>query len=199
MISKRNGRVSKSYFQEKDVIKLLKPLSMPKIHLIILFLLLSAGWTFAQAQDPPRITLDYAEISVGELLEEISRQSGIHFSYSTQSIDPTKKIAFQVDGLSLNQTLDQLAEIIPLEYSLVENQIVLHRPEVFHTISGYVSDRQSGESLIGASVFVEGTTQGNHYQCFWILFSAPARRGAPTGLLLSGLRSGENTPAFAKG
>ena len=125
----------------------------------------------------PKITIQRSNVRVEEVLKEITRQSGIQFSYNPRSIDAKQKISFQVRNASLEEALDKLAAKIPIEYTIIENQIVLNRraapvepprprePE-YYTVSGFILDGASGESLIGATVFAAGTSVGTSTNAF---------------------------------
>jgi len=142
---------------------------MRKACFIIFFLLLSVVTVFSQPAES-KITIRRSNISVEKLLKEITSQSGIHFSYNPRSVDTDQQISFQIKKASLEETLELLASKIPIEYSIIENQIVLNRldhwdaPEVekleYFTISGFINDRSSGESLIGATAYAKGTSYG---------------------------------------
>ncbi len=122
------------------------------------------------------ITIQQSKITVGEVLAQITAQSGIHFSYNPQTVDTKRKISFFVKNATLEEALEKLAAQIPIEYSIVENQIVLNRkakpetiepePPEYYTLSGFVNDTLSGESLIGASVFVRGSSRGTTTNAF---------------------------------
>ena len=142
---------------------------MLKTFFLLFFLHAFAYLTFSQTADS-KISIRQSEISVAEVLNEITRQSGVHFSYNPQTIDDKQQISFHIRKASLEKALDKLAAIIPIEYSIIENQIVLNRkaedenierqePQYF-TLSGFINDQASGESLIGATVFVQNTTSG---------------------------------------
>ncbi|MBK6619804.1 MAG: TonB-dependent receptor [Saprospirales bacterium] len=140
---------------------------------LIFFLILTYIFPGFSQTTGPKITLQRSRISVEEVLKEITRQSGAQFSYNPRAIDPKRQISFRIRNGSLENALKMLATKIPIEYSIVENQIVLNRresgnipieegpkePEYF-TVSGFVVDRASGESLIGATVFARGTPSG---------------------------------------
>ncbi len=150
---------------------------MRKARLFIFFLQLFFCVIFAQTKgNAQTITIQKAQISVGDLLDEITAQSGINFSYNPQSIDTKQKISFYIKNATLEETLKKLASQIPIEYSIIENQIVLNRSEKpqieepeqpeFYTLSGFVNDTLSGESLIGASIFAQGTPRGTITNAF---------------------------------
>ena len=142
---------------------------MRKTCFILFFLHASVYLAFSQTKTS-KITIRKSKISVEEVLKEISRQSGIDFSYNPRSIDGKRLISFHIRKAGLEETLEKLAIIIPIEYSFIENQIVLNRrknepiteplePEYF-TVSGFINDQASGESLIGATVFAANTPNG---------------------------------------
>ena len=145
---------------------------MPKPRLIIYFLSVFLCVFFTQMESTAQITIQKSKISVGKVLKEISKQSGINFSYNPKSVDTKQKISFNVKNAKLEEALEQLAAKIPIEFTIIENQIVLNRAEKieveeapppepeFYTLSGFVNDTLSGESLIGASVFAKGTQRG---------------------------------------
>ena len=144
---------------------------MRKTRLFVFLLQVFVCVIFTQADvSAQTITIQKSKIRVGKVLKEISAQSGINFSYNPKSVDTKQKISFYVKNVSLEKALQQLATKIPIEYSIVEDQIVLNRidkPEIeqtkapeYYTLSGFVNDTLSGESLIGASVFARGTSYG---------------------------------------
>ena len=143
---------------------------MRKTCFLFLCLVLSVLPAFSQTTGSP-ITIQRSRISVEEVLKEITRQSGIQFSYNPKAIDTRQQISFRVRKAGLEEALEVLATKIPIEYSIIENQIVLNRrgdakevveqkaPESF-TVSGFIMDGATGESLIGATVFAKGTSSG---------------------------------------
>ena len=118
------------------------------------------------------LNIQSSSISVEDLLQEITVQSGMDFSFSSKLINPKRKISFKVKNATLENTLDLLSQKLNIAFSMVDQQIILHeplivddtaplsRPKKFYTISGFINDAQSGESLIGATVSIKGTAQG---------------------------------------
>ncbi len=138
---------------------------MPKNLCLLLFFCLSGGAAVAQQLAEERlITIREASIRVGDLLREISRQSGADFSYNAQVVNAEAKISFQVQDATLEETLDRLSSQIQVAYTIVEGQIVLNfaaeEPAEKFNLSGFLTDQTTGESLIGASVAVRGTPRG---------------------------------------
>ncbi|KAA3634731.1 MAG: hypothetical protein DWQ02_10940, partial [Bacteroidetes bacterium] len=147
---------------------LIQFINMRRAFLILVFLLGFIGWAGAQADMPKKkITIREASITVGQVLEEITSQTGVNFSYSTHAIDVNQTISFNTRRATLQEAMEVLATKIPVEFTWIEGQMVLNRrfdiqeedpiEELSYTISGFLKDKTSGETLIGASVYVPGT------------------------------------------
>ena len=135
-------------------------------YIIFLFLILLCNPVFSQNINlSQKITISAENTQVEKILIEISKQSGIDFSYNSKAINAKQKITFHAKDKTLKEILDRLSKQINIEYKVIENQIVLKKakkkPESErYTISGYVKDKETGESLIGATILVEGTSTG---------------------------------------
>lgn len=138
---------------------------MPKAVLLSIFLAAAAS-LFAQP-GTGRITIQEKSIPVKKLLKEISRQSGMDFSYNTKILDAGAAVGFSVKNASLEETLDLLAQTIGVKYLIVDGQIVLNAqaqtpepPDQEFILSGFLTDQATGEVLIGASVAVFASSLG---------------------------------------
>ncbi|MEZ5038422.1 MAG: carboxypeptidase-like regulatory domain-containing protein [Saprospiraceae bacterium] len=132
------------------------------------------------------VSINASSIRIGDILEEITKQTGLHFSYNSQTISVDQQISFSVRNESLEKTLKRLSRKINIAYSLIENQIVLYLPEEasiekekYFTLSGFITDRASGETLIGATVAIKGTAQGAITNAFGY-YSLPLKAGQYT-------------------
>jgi len=121
------------------------------------------------------LTIQENQIKIGQLLEEITRQSEHDFSFNSQVLNKSEYISFDVKEASLEETLILLCEKIKADYTIIEGQIVLNFSSVsviqpiieeFFTISGFLADQKTGESLIGASVAIKGLAKGTFTNAF---------------------------------
>ncbi len=138
--------------------------------LLLLLLLLCTHTAFAQAGsdllDRP-VTLAKTTGTVQDLLRELSRQSGVAFSYSNQ-LPLGATVTLPRPTQPLRAHLDALFAGQPMEYLVRENKVILRAapgPGVraggsSHALSGYVRDAASGEALAGASVYVPAQSVG---------------------------------------
>jgi hypothetical protein len=139
---------------------------MPKTIFLLVLFLGAAGQMLAQPATS--ITIQEESIRVGKLLREISRQSGADFSYNSKVVDTKAKVSFQIQNATLEETLELLTQTIDVSYILIEGQIVLKYAEAApeepeeqqFILSGFLSDKTTGENLIGASVSVKGSGLG---------------------------------------
>lgn len=147
---------------------------MQKVIFIFLSLIVLQLKVVAQSTDGT-ITIQQSSTTVTEVLKSITAQTGMDFSYNARKIDGKKKISFFVKEATLNEALNLLTQKVPVTYILVDQQIILKYKaaqeqeeeeveetplEEQFTISGFVRDQSSGESLIGATVAVEHTSIG---------------------------------------
>ena len=101
-----------------------------------------------------------------EVLHQITNQTGLNFSYNSRHIDPDQIVTISIESQPLEKVLEALAGQIRAEYKLVRNQIILKpkKPEPAEkktfTISGYILDRKTGETLPGATVRLDTASVG---------------------------------------
>lgn len=114
------------------------------------------------------INIDAQDMKLDDLLDEVSRQSQYDFSYNPKTIDGDQLVSITIQGASHERALDILCEELNISYKIVKGQVVLNtrkkekveKEEAFFTLSGYLSDSENGESLIGATLLIQGSTAG---------------------------------------
>ena len=163
---------------------------MRKIGVFILLILLGLGRLSAQVSDNKALlTIQTTSIEVRALLDEITRQSGINFSFNARNIPLDRTISFSVTKASLEQTMAALKEKTGIDYREVEGLLVLSmardRPKdkfSYLTLSGFVTDRVTGENLIGATLAIKGTVRGTVTNAYGY-YSLPLPEGDHTILV----------------
>ena len=136
----------------------------------VLFLLIALNYSLLAQNLDKKISLHLENVTLKTALNEISNQGKIHFSYNPSKLPLDKKVSLSCNLKAVREVLNDLLFPLEIKWSLVEKQIVLKArknpqkntapKEVKYTLSGYVSDSTSGEVLIGATVYVDGTTTG---------------------------------------
>ncbi|MEQ8554777.1 MAG: TonB-dependent receptor [Cyclobacteriaceae bacterium] len=123
--------------------------------------------SYAQTSLPETvITIREKEKTVEELLQIIESKSGISFAYSSNNLPKDLKISIDAEQKSISEILDEVLLGLDLKYQWIEQKVVLtksgkEKNVSKYTISGYVRDRVNGENLIGATVQIKNSYDGN--------------------------------------
>ena len=139
-----------------------------RLCLIILTLFIAQ---YAEGQEvdlSKKISVNEKNSTIEKVIQSISKESGINFSYSSQAFNNQNNVSFVVKNKSVEEALKKLSKQFNLNYEIVEKQIVLkkstnkvNKPKIErYTISGFIKDKESGESLIGATILLKGTQIG---------------------------------------
>ncbi|MFH1936555.1 MAG: TonB-dependent receptor [Bacteroidota bacterium] len=121
-----------------------------------------------------KISLTLINTPLGEVLQQISREGNIRFSYSSYAIPVDQEITITCREKPIREILNKILGEHDIEWLEVENQIVLKRTRTdlsagfakqakalpFFVISGYLRDILTGEALIGANVMVRAIRTG---------------------------------------
>ncbi|HPS63788.1 MAG TPA: TonB-dependent receptor [Bacteroidales bacterium] len=129
----------------------------------------------SRAQDlQQRITLSLKDVTVAAALEEIGKAARLEFSYNPAELPLGRVISLRAKNRKVEDILAEILTPAGVRYVRVENHVVLKPVEakepgpvnappaspVRRTLSGFLKDKGSGESLIGANIYVKGTTLG---------------------------------------
>ena len=96
-----------------------------KFRVMIFFVLplFAAVESSGQKQLPDvTLSLDVDNISLADLLIQITEKSGVSFSYNPKKIPVQQKTRYQATNKKLTQILNELAAEFGLTFELVENQ-----------------------------------------------------------------------------
>jgi TonB-linked SusC/RagA family outer membrane protein len=130
---------------------------------LILILLTTAIMQVSANSFAQKITLNKTRASLGQVINEIRKQSGYDFLYNNKLLTLAKPVTIHVRDASIEQVLAICFDDQPLTYAIDENFIVLKRAivkasvQVPIDIKGRVTDEKGGP-LPGASINIKGTT-----------------------------------------
>lgn len=142
--------------------------SNPDFHHIrsyILMCVVSIFFSTINAQTPePRITLKLQNTSLSEIIRHIEQATGFSFIYG-EEVKLDHKVSLNVQKKPLGEVLNQLFANEPISYKITGKHILLQKipPKPVSrrfTISGYVTDGASAETLIGANILESRHHQG---------------------------------------
>jgi len=112
-----------------------------------------------------KINLPKNKYRVSELLQKKLPQQNILLSYHDNIIPLKKWVEFDAKEVSIQQVLEAICHNENLSFEVRENQILIKyydRPnkEYKYTISGRIKDKETGESLIGATILILDLSTG---------------------------------------
>jgi hypothetical protein len=118
-----------------------------------------------------KITVEFNNTPLEEVLRELSRQSGILFSYNPGSLPPDSKITYKASGKTIETILDDILNPLNITRIQREQQVILKPGKTLkaesgtaliqkYTLSGFLRDERTGEALIGANVYDKKSYSG---------------------------------------
>lgn len=113
------------------------------------------------------VSLELDNMMLIEALRQLAREVGVGLSFQPHLI-PDKKVTLQLNNIPFYEALDKLLEGTNLEAILPSSRDVLVIQEkkkqlakaIQQTITGKVTDAETGETLPGVNIMVKGTTTG---------------------------------------
>lgn len=119
-----------------------------------------------------RVTIFLKSRTINQVLDEITLQTGYHFTYNAGLIAGKQKVQFAVENLPLENTLDSLFRNPRFAYIAIDRNIVIFvkndvapipiNPEIDRSlITGQILDRRSGKPLSYATIALYGTSLGS--------------------------------------
>ena len=133
------------------------------LYLTLLTSLLT-GVLFAQTVSKP-IRLREQSTPLRTVIRKIERQTPYLFLYNETRIDMEQRIHIKIASSDIRQILDQLCQVAPIRYELMDEQILLlpyeqaAQTDALRPISGYIRD-EKGLPLEYATIYDKETEQG---------------------------------------
>ncbi|MDR1200139.1 MAG: TonB-dependent receptor [Tannerellaceae bacterium] len=104
------------------------------------------------SESTPSITLEMYNVPVLDLFFELEKQTGMFFSYESSLIEEIPTVSLKAKEEPLSYCLKRLFASLPITYRITGQYVILKRKPRQYTISGFVRDSASYESLINAAV-----------------------------------------------
>ncbi|MEM7106424.1 MAG: TonB-dependent receptor [Bacteroidota bacterium] len=122
-------------------------------------ILLIPFWLSAQNPLEKRVDFGANHANLSTIINQLSEASGVNFTYAKAIIPRQKNVSFKSQLRTVGEVLDIILEDLPVSVKVVGDQVVLYRDnkalgsETKFTISGTISDAETGERLIGTHIF----------------------------------------------
>ena len=139
-----------------------------------------------------KVTLIVEQITITDALDTLSLITKTPFTYSSDIFSKDKKINIKLRNTNLKRALNHLLKNTDIRYNINSGKIVFYKPlpqnnqtaqksnsgkkktpsknqKQYYTFSGYISDVETGEKLIGAHIYEISGQQGsisNNYGFF---------------------------------
>lgn len=130
---------------------------------VLIGMLILLACTRLRAQQPnptPTLNIEMKQVALEDLFREIERQTGVFFSYESSLLKDMPKVSFSASNEMLSYCLRRLFANLPITYRITGHNIILKRSARQFTISGFVRDSISYESLLGAHLWEANSKQG---------------------------------------
>ena len=118
------------------------------------------------AQQDKNVTLNVKNETVENVLKSLGQQTGLKFFYDQNVVNVSPRVTLQASGASLQSVLNQISSQTQLSFNRNNNTITVGTLKAGGAdnqkkmkVPGVVVDA-NGEPIIGANVWVKGTTSG---------------------------------------
>lgn len=135
------------------------------VFLILAFTLSASASIYSQNQ---RVSFEFKEASILDVLNEIKLQTDLHFVYNEDKIDELRAINLEASNIRVDEVLEEIFKDTNLECRFQNDVIMIvdRKPvppvkekQEEKEIKGTVTD-EKGVPLPGVSVFIKGSTTG---------------------------------------
>ena len=163
---KKNKPFGESFFRS-----LKKILLTMRIAVILMILgILQARANDAYSQNT-RLSLNFSDAALVNVLDKIEAESEFFFLFNEKLLDTERKVSITANDQLIGKILDDLFAGTDVKYSIIDRKIIL-APEYLNkekdattimqqqTVTGTVTDSQTGDAMPGVNVIVKGTTLG---------------------------------------
>ncbi|NTW23797.1 MAG: TonB-dependent receptor [Lentimicrobium sp.] len=107
------------------------------------------------------IDLSLKNAPLKEAFAQIEKKTDFKFLYRSDLIDIDKTTNLEVKGRNtIENLLADLLQHTEIAFTIVNDNLVVLAPRQQHTVSGTITDAETGTSIPGVNVLIDGTTSG---------------------------------------
>jgi len=116
------------------------------------------------------ISVNFDNVSFTVAIQEVARKGKFHLNYNDKIIPKDRKITFRIENERAFVVLQKILKGTNIDIVVINTaQVVLTKladipvqreAQTKHTISGYVTDAETGEALIGANIYIKEINSG---------------------------------------
>ncbi len=149
---------------------------MRRLAVVLVVMIVAAAVAMAQ-----KITLHVSDAPAGAVFAELMRKTGYNYSYDTSLLREMKVSVNVTDG-TVDDALSQMFDGTEVKWKIHGRSVVLKHDRTVRrarnvVVSGYVTERSSGEPLIGAIVRAGSAAAATNTSGHYSLHLPPGRVG----------------------
>lgn len=111
----------------------------------------------AQQLNEVRASLSLKEVRLDKALEQLQKTTPFSFMYNSNAIHAERLVSINANNKTVKEILEQLFKNTQITYRQVKQEVYFEKKADPGKVKGVVTDAQTGETLIGVSIFVKGT------------------------------------------
>ncbi|MBN2485993.1 MAG: SusC/RagA family TonB-linked outer membrane protein [Bacteroidales bacterium] len=146
-------------YLNKSAKKLVKYKNNRIFVILYLFLFVFTGFAFPQANTDTAISINIKDASLEKIFNELEKKSGYEFAYGGEIRNANETFSIEYENTGLRSVLNNLSSQAGFEYRIGDYKVSVKKLQK-QTISGTVTDSETGEPLVGVTVSVKGTQEG---------------------------------------
>jgi TonB-dependent starch-binding outer membrane protein SusC len=130
---------------------------------IVLSLLCTVAISANSFSQKKNFSMNLENAKVKDVFQSIEGQSNYRFFYNDELSDINRVVSMDVKNSKIEDILNELFSNTDISYIILDNNLIVIAPKkvaLQQKVSGTVTDASTGETLIGVSVQVVGTTVG---------------------------------------
>ncbi len=143
-----------------------KVLLTMKLSLFLIFLSVFQVSAISIFSQNLKISLDMQNVTVRDVIKEVEKQGKMSFFFNDELQQLNTKISVSIKDKPVNEVLESALGQANMTYQEIKDNFVVLLPLAMGVnaqpikITGQVTDAATGESLLGVSILIEGTTIG---------------------------------------
>ncbi len=130
------------------------------IALNLIFTVVITANSFSQEDN---ISLNVENAKVKEVFRNIENQSAYRFFYNDELSDINRLVSLDIKDFQIEEVLDKLFSSTEISYTILEDELIVIAPkrtQKQNSVSGTITDAETGEPIPGVNIVIEGTSSG---------------------------------------
>ncbi len=129
------------------------------LYFLFSFLVVSSFSVSAQEVSDPNVSIKVKEATLLEIFNNLEEQTNFKFAYSDDISKDNQTYELSFSNEKLSEVLSELSKKAGFEYNIAKNKVSVRRLEK-RNVSGKLTDSNTGEALIGATIRINGSPYG---------------------------------------